>query len=1237
MNNEEIVCNWITGQEFSAGTGSADGPAMAGAWRRVSARSRSLRGLLRDTERALRDVAEVLTYDPVISDVVQDISYQSSRPTALVILGTTSTARARLLHCLLGRRLLPEPLPRGCRWLHIQYGSHTQVHLILGNSEFELVEDLECNQRPWETLPLQDLLRQDQADLATMLEVEINNPLLKDGLRIIVPPYIDTETGDTDYIKLKEIHSELYQKRDQILKNYSPVYLYAVDRIGRNIFSDNISDSRIVARSEDDFWSTFNLYYMTRVGDSGDSVVCGDCGDGVVGDNCDDSEWKDFRGEPAVFTAENCLDFYQIKELNPNSQVFFVLFSDSTDILAEDKRKPEEVEQRLHLCVEATESTENRFNAEELPESDQVLIQDGVLRHKEESPEQNKPMFNRRLHEEQIAFMNELLDQWELIFRPPPKHHVKSQWAVLDDTEILRTAEQKANAPNSNDCNAYTGETLAKRRREDNDRALKNRPTFLNSVLKFATDCSQSHLLEHCTRLSEVHVKLLQQFILASFDMARELQVVPKKIQYVAKQEQQLYEVINEKFSQGEKKQELVQIMQEVLHEMRSEINNMDWSVDDLPCHQDKRFIISNSIFYSTRSSPAVSLQIGDRKNRTDLSDPIDSDRRDSSQSDVEEAVSYDSYNFDDYEIIQSNDESLSVSECYRRVKPKSDDATSLVSQIGMIRVENESEVFSLSGSGRGWAGTLDTSATNLTNVTNITNTTNLTTTTCTNNANISIKQASLDVQQTVLSKLSRKISLKLVNFVDCLKDTYFGTLQRCVQSLEGVCRAELGGRAASGAVRQLLGAARHVDLQPTACFSLLRTLLDALRSFLCKLRIVGGDAEDACCVLSPVWRRQVALHTIHSLSPQRLARIISGQILERLSVAHERYQCALSSLETALANRLHHTEDVKLAIRKKYAPAFARLCLESTSMCDLLMYGTPELGREIGRGQYGVVYAVRGSWAGHSPAAVKSVLPADERHYQELAMEFFYTRSIPSHPRIVRLLGSLVQRAGAGGAPGVLLVSARYARDLHAAVRTGLSFAARMRVACDIVDGIRYLHSLGLVHRDVKMKNVLLDAGGRGALCDLGFCAAEALMSGSVVGTPVHMAPELLAGDYDAAVDVYAFGILFWYVCAGNIKLPTAFEAFQNKEQLWSKVKRGLRPERLPHFTDECWEVMESCWASEPSQRALLGDVQPKLEKILEQALKDQENELCDTRNKVCNVSDDESLDMTGIHTNDT
>ena len=64
--------------------------------------------------------------------------------------------------------------------------------------------------------------------------------------------------------------------------------------------------------------------------------------------------------------------------------------------------------------------------------------------------------------------------------------------------------------------------------------------------------------------------------------------------------------------------------------------------------------------------------------------------------------------------------------------------------------------------------------------------------------------------------------------------------------------------------------------------------------------------------------------------------------------------------------------------------------------------------------------------------------------------------------------------------------------------------------------------------------------------------------MSGSIVGTPIHMAPELFSKRYDSSVDVYAFGILFWYVCAGHTQLPYAFEQCQDKEMLWTSVKRG-------------------------------------------------------------------------------
>lgn len=110
-------------------------------------------------------------------------------------------------------------------------------------------------------------------------------------------------------------------------------------------------------------------------------------------------------------------------------------------------------------------------------------------------------------------------------------------------------------------------------------------------------------------------------------------------------------------------------------------------------------------------------------------------------------------------------------------------------------------------------------------------------------------------------------------------------------------------------------------------------------------------------------------------------------------------------------------------------------------------------------------------------------------------------------------------------------------------------------------------------------------------------------MMSGSIVGTPIHMAPELFSGRYDNSVDVYAFGILFWYICAGTVRLPLTFEQCASKDHLWSAVRRGVRPERLANFDDECWTLMEACWCGDPCGRPLLGVIQPRLIEIIKRA----------------------------------
>ncbi|XP_036611424.1 dual serine/threonine and tyrosine protein kinase [Trichosurus vulpecula] len=459
------------------------------------------------------------------------------------------------------------------------------------------------------------------------------------------------------------------------------------------------------------------------------------------------------------------------------------------------------------------------------------------------------------------------------------------------------------------------------------------------------------------------------------------------------------------------------------------------------------------------------------------------------------------------------------------------------------------------------------------------------------------IKCCIRQIQELIISQLNQAVANKLISSVDYLRESFVGTLERCLQSLEK--SQDVSVHITSNYLKQILNAAYHVEVTFHSGSTVTRMLWEQIKQIIQRITWVSPPA------ITPEWKRKVAQDAIESLSASKLAKSICSQFRTRLNSSHEAFAASLRQLEAGHSGRLEKTEDLWLKVRKDHAPRLARLSLESRSLQDVLLHRKPKLGQELGRGQYGVVYLCD-NWGGHFPCALKSVVPPDEKHWNDLALEFHYMRSLPKHERLVDLHGSVIDyNYGGGSSIAVLLIMERLHRDLYTGLKAGLILELRLQIALDVVEGIRFLHSQGLVHRDIKLKNVLLDKQNRAKITDLGFCKPEAMMSGSIVGTPIHMAPELFTGKYDNSVDVYAFGILFWYICSGSVKLPEAFERCASKDHLWNNVRRGARPERLPVFDEECWQLMEACWDGDPSRRPLLGIVQPMLQSIMDRLCK--------------------------------
>jgi serine/threonine-protein kinase len=143
-------------------------------------------------------------------------------------------------------------------------------------------------------------------------------------------------------------------------------------------------------------------------------------------------------------------------------------------------------------------------------------------------------------------------------------------------------------------------------------------------------------------------------------------------------------------------------------------------------------------------------------------------------------------------------------------------------------------------------------------------------------------------------------------------------------------------------------------------------------------------------------------------------------------------------------------------------------------------------------------------------------------------------------HPNIVRILDS-----GIDPAP-FLAMELVPGRELRAILAQSLSLPAprAIALAAHVAHALAHAHERGVVHRDVKPENVLVDERDQVKLVDFGIAllddSAAITRTGEVPGTPAYLAPEQVAGGaVGPAADVYALGLVLYEMLAGERAFP--------------------------------------------------------------------------------------------------
>ncbi|GGL72286.1 serine/threonine-protein kinase PkaB [Streptomyces fumigatiscleroticus] len=256
-----------------------------------------------------------------------------------------------------------------------------------------------------------------------------------------------------------------------------------------------------------------------------------------------------------------------------------------------------------------------------------------------------------------------------------------------------------------------------------------------------------------------------------------------------------------------------------------------------------------------------------------------------------------------------------------------------------------------------------------------------------------------------------------------------------------------------------------------------------------------------------------------------------------------------------------------------------------------------------LGRGSAGTVWLGEGP---DGPVAIK-LLREDLASDQELVGRFVQERTALlglEHPNVVSVRDLVVD-----GNDLALVMDLVRGTDLRTRLERERRLApeAAVAITADIADGLAAAHAAGVVHRDVKPENVLLDMEGPlgpggshpAFLTDFGVAklidTPKRTRATKIIGTPDYLAPEIVEGlPPRASVDIYALATVLYELLAGF----TPFGGGHPGAVLRRHVTETVVP--LPGIPDELWQLMVQCLAKAPASRLRASELATRLRELL-------------------------------------